>query len=89
MKRIGLCILTALTFTVLTNCNNEEKIEGLKANEILVVTLEILNDIKINEITLTSIDWTFVQGLIFVLRLKFSAKNPRFRQYPNISGKNQ
>ena len=54
MKRIGLYILTALTFNVLTNCNNDEKIEGLKANEILVVTLEILDDIKINKITLTS-----------------------------------
>lgn len=54
MKRIGFYTLTALTLTVLTNCNNDEKIEGLKANEILVVTLEILDDIEINEIILSS-----------------------------------
>lgn len=27
-------------------------------------------------------DWTFVQGLTFVLRLNFCAKNPRLQQYP-------
>jgi len=54
MKRILLYILTIFTLIVLTNCNNDEKIEGLKSNEILVVTLEILDDIEINEITLTS-----------------------------------
>jgi len=27
-------------------------------------------------------DWAFVQGSTFVLRLNFSAKNPRLRQYP-------
>ena len=54
MKKILLCILTIFTLTVLTNCNNDEKIEGLKSNEILVVTLEILDDIEINEIILTS-----------------------------------
>lgn len=54
MKRIRIYILTIFTLTVLTNCNNDEKIEGLKSNEILVVTLEILDDIEINEIILTS-----------------------------------
>jgi len=54
MKRIRIYILTIFTLTVLTNCNNDEKIEGLKPNEILVVTLEILDDIDIDEITLTS-----------------------------------
>ena len=32
---------------------------------------------------LNGFDWTFVQGLTFVLRLNFCAKNPRLRQYPN------
>ena len=32
---------------------------------------------------LNGFDWTFVQGSTFVLRLKFCAKNPRLRQYPN------
>ena len=29
---------------------------------------------------LNGFDWTFVQGSTFVLRLNFSAKNPRLRQ---------
>jgi hypothetical protein len=32
---------------------------------------------------LNGFDWTFVQGSTFVLRLNFSAENPRLRQYPN------
>ena len=31
---------------------------------------------------LNGFDWTFVQGSTFPLRLNFSAKNPRLRQYP-------
>jgi hypothetical protein len=31
---------------------------------------------------LNGFDWTFVQGLTFVLRLNICAKNPRLRQYP-------
>jgi len=31
---------------------------------------------------LNGFDWAFVQGSTFVLRLNFSAKNPRLRQYP-------
>ena len=31
---------------------------------------------------LNGFDWTFVQGSTFVLRLNFSAKTPRLRQYP-------
>ena len=54
MKRIRIYILTIFTLTFLTNCNNDEKIEGLKSNEILVVTLEILDEMDINEISLTS-----------------------------------
>ena len=32
---------------------------------------------------LNGFDWTFAKGSTFVLRLNFSAKNPRLRQYPN------
>jgi len=32
---------------------------------------------------LNGFDWTFVQGSTFVLRLNFSTKNPRLRQYQN------
>ncbi|WP_293884626.1 hypothetical protein [Sphingobacterium sp. UBA1498] len=32
---------------------------------------------------LNSFDWAFVQGSTFVLRLNFSAKNPRLRQAPD------
>lgn len=38
----------------MAHCNTDEKIEGLKVNETLVMTLEILDDVKINAITLTS-----------------------------------
>jgi hypothetical protein len=31
---------------------------------------------------LKGFDWTFVQGLTFVLRLNVCAKYPRLRQYP-------
>lgn len=54
MKKIGFYILTSFTLSVLTNCNNDEKITGLRANEILVVTLNIEDDIDIKQITLTS-----------------------------------
>ena len=78
MKKIGLYILTALTLTVLTNCNNDEKIKGLKSNEILVVTLEILDDIKINEITLTSTGGTDkINGDQIENRKKIKLKTPQ------------
>ncbi len=32
---------------------------------------------------LNSFYWAFVQGSTFFLRLNFSAKSPRLRQYPN------
>ena len=32
---------------------------------------------------LNGFDWTFVQNSTFVLRIKFSAKNPAHRQYVN------
>lgn len=54
MKRIRLSILTSLTYIILTNCNNDEKIKGLRANEILAVTLDISDDIDVKQITLTS-----------------------------------
>lgn len=33
---------------------------------------------------LNGFDWTFVQGPTSMLRLNFSTKNPRLRQYPTI-----
>ncbi|MNR00802.1 hypothetical protein D3C85_1165860 [compost metagenome] len=54
MNKTLIFILTVPIFALLTSCNNDEKIEGLKPNEILVVTLEVLDNIEINEITLTS-----------------------------------
>ena len=42
------------TLIILTSCNSEDKIDGLKSNEILVVTLEIADNIEIKEIILTS-----------------------------------
>ncbi len=34
---------------------------------------------------LNGFDWTFVQGPTVALLLNFCAKNPRLRQYPNVS----
>lgn len=31
---------------------------------------------------LNGFDWTFLQGSTLVLRMNFSAENPRLRQYP-------
>ena len=31
---------------------------------------------------LNGFDWAFMQGLTFIIRLNFCAKNPRLRQYP-------
>ena len=38
---------------------------------------------------LNGFDWTFVKGSTFVLRLNFCAKNPRLRQYPKRSAKEE
>ena len=38
---------------------------------------------------LNGFDWAFVQGSAFVLRLNFCAKNPRLRQYPKRSAKEE
>ncbi|MFN4123755.1 MAG: hypothetical protein ACK4GL_10690 [Flavobacteriales bacterium] len=70
MKRIELYILTTLA---LTNCNNVEKIEGLKSNE-------ILDDIKINEITLSSTGGTDkINGAQIKNRKKIKLKTPQSR----------
>lgn len=58
MKSVLIYILTFPIFAFLISCNNVEKIEGLKPNEILVVTLEVLDNVEINEITLTSTSGT-------------------------------
>jgi hypothetical protein len=49
---------------------NDDKQEARTANKVLP------------KAGLNGFDWAFVQGLTFVLRLNFDAKNPRLRQYP-------
>lgn len=47
--------LLVLTFVVaLTACNSDDKIEGYKSHEILVVKLDIEDDLQIEKITLRS-----------------------------------
>ena len=47
-------LLFMITATVLTSCNSEDKIDGYKSNEIIVVTIDIVDDFDIEKITLTS-----------------------------------
>lgn len=53
-KKIKPLSVIVTTLIILTSCNSEDKIEGLKANEILVVTLDIADDINIKQVNLTS-----------------------------------
>ena len=53
-KKILYCILTCLISNAFAACTSEDKIEGYKAYEILVVTLEIEDNICIEKITLNS-----------------------------------
>ena len=54
MRKLIIYILSLSLLPLLPSCNNEDKIEGFKANEILVVTLEIVSDIEIKQIALNS-----------------------------------
>ena len=54
MGKILFSKITLFALTILTSCINDEKIEGLKSQEILVVTLEIVDNIDIKEVVLIS-----------------------------------
>ena len=54
MRKTTFILLFLLTAMVLTSCNSEDKIDGYKSNEILIVTIDIIDDFDIEKITLTS-----------------------------------
>ena len=54
MKKTFLRLLVLIFATALTACNSDDKIEGYKSHEILVVTLDIKDDLTIEKITLHS-----------------------------------
>lgn len=63
--------------TGLAGCSHDEKIEGLKSNEILVVTLEIADDIDVEEIRLIAKEGTdLVKGDKIRNRRKIKLKVP-------------
>lgn len=66
------------TLIVLTSCNAEDKIDCFKSHEILVVTLDIEDDIDIEQVTLTSTGGTDkVLGTQIDNRQKVKLKTPQ------------
>lgn len=54
MKKIKVLAVIITTLIILTSCNSEDKIEGYKSNQILVVTINIIDEYDIDKITLSS-----------------------------------
>ncbi|MEQ1734138.1 MAG: hypothetical protein ABL940_10715 [Bacteroidia bacterium] len=54
MRKIFFILLVFISITGLIACNSDDKIEGYKYREILVVTLDIEDDLTIEKITLHS-----------------------------------
>jgi|GEM_PF-1930832 len=64
MRKIIFRLLVLITATALTACNSDEKIEGYKSHEILVVTLDIEDDLTIEKITLRSSYGQFTDSIL-------------------------
>lgn len=78
MKKTLIHTFTVFIVGFLSNCNNDEKIKGLKSNEILVVTLNISDDFDIEKITLTSTGGTDeISGSQIENREKVKLKTPQ------------
>ena len=69
--------LKKLTATILEKNKTHGQTEGRPANTVLP------------KAGLNSFGWTFVQGSTAVILLSFCAKNPRLRQYPKRSAKEE
>jgi hypothetical protein len=57
-------LIILIITTVLVACNSDEKIKGFKSNEILVVTLDIEDETKVEKATLKSSYSEFVDSII-------------------------
>ncbi|MCL2329377.1 MAG: hypothetical protein FWC39_12805 [Bacteroidetes bacterium] len=90
MKKIsfqifGFIVLTCLIISLVglwfleTDCNNDEKVEGFKPHQIIVVTLEIEDNIDIEQIILISTEGTdTIIGSQIDNKKKIKLKNPQF-----------
>jgi hypothetical protein len=75
MKFLTVAIIVLIT---LTSCNSEDKIDGYKSNEILVVTIDIVDNFDIEKITLTSTGGTDeILGNKIENRQKIKLKTPQ------------
>lgn len=64
MRKIFFRLLVLISATALTACNTDDKIEGYKSHEILVVKLDIEDDLKIEKITLRSSYGQFTDSIL-------------------------
>jgi hypothetical protein len=64
MSKIIFRLLVLISATALTACNSDDKIEGYKSHEILVVKLEIEDDLTIEKITLRSSYGRFTDSIL-------------------------
>ena len=64
MRKIFFRLLVLISATALTACNSDDKIEGYKSHEILVVKLEIEDDLTIEKITLRSSYGQFTDSIL-------------------------
>ncbi len=64
MEKIIFRLFVFIFVTALTACNSNDKIEGYKSHEILVVTLDIEDDLTIEKITLRSSYGQFTDSIL-------------------------
>ena len=64
MSKIFFRLLVLISATALTSCNSDDKIEGYKSHEILVVKLDIEDDLTIEKITLRSSYGRFTDSIL-------------------------
>jgi hypothetical protein len=64
MRKIFFRLLILISAIALTACNSDDKIEGYKSHEILVVKLDIEDDLKIEKITLRSSYGQFTDSIL-------------------------
>lgn len=64
MRKIIFRLLVLIFVVALTACNSDDKIEGYKSHEILVVKLDIEDDFTIEKITLRSSYGQFTDSIL-------------------------
>ena len=64
MRKTNFRLLVLIFVVALTACNSDDKIEGYKSDEILVVKLDIEDDFPIEKITLRSSYGQFTDSIL-------------------------